>query len=56
VLVFLIQVLDRMAYARMAPEGRSEFVTALVRRVAEILQENEETLLGAPPARPAQPL
>jgi hypothetical protein len=50
VLVFLIQILDRMAYARMAPEERSEFVTALVRRVAEILHENEETLLGATPA------
>ena len=50
VLVFLTQVLDRMAYARMAPKERAEFVTALVRRVAEILQENEDTLLGAPPA------
>ncbi len=48
-LVFLTQVLDRMAYARMGPEGRSEFITALVRRVGEILQENEDTLLGVPP-------
>src|SRR3990167_3979149 len=29
VLVFLTQVLDRMAYARVGPEGRAEFVTAL---------------------------
>lgn len=50
VLVFLTQVLDRMAYARMGPEGRAEFITALVRRVAEVLQENEDGLLGVPPA------
>ena len=50
VLVFLTQVLDRMAYERMGPEGRAEFITALVRRVAEVLQENEDTLLGVPPA------
>jgi hypothetical protein len=49
VLVFLTQVLDRMAYERMAPEGRAEFITALVRRVAEVLQENEDSLLGVPP-------
>ncbi len=48
VLVFLTQVLDRMAYERMGPEGRAEFITALVRRVAEVLQENEDTLLGVP--------
>jgi hypothetical protein len=50
VLVFLTQVLDRMASARMGAEARAEFITALVRRVAEILQENEDTLLGAPVA------
>ena len=50
VLVFLTQVLDRMAYERMGVEGRAEFITALVRRVAEVLQENEDGLLGAPPA------
>jgi hypothetical protein len=49
-LVFLMQVLDRMAYERMGPDGRAEFIAALVRRVAEVLQENEDTLLGAPPA------
>ena len=50
VLVFLTQVLDRMAFERMGPEGRAEFITALVRRVAEVLQENEDGLLGAPAA------
>ena len=49
VLVFLTQVLDRMAYARMGPEGRAEFITALVKRVAEVLQDNEDGLLGVPP-------
>ncbi|MEI8325536.1 MAG: hypothetical protein WCH44_09270 [Betaproteobacteria bacterium] len=49
VLVFLCQTLDRMAYERMGSEGRAEFITALVRRVAEVLQENEDRLLGLPP-------
>ena len=53
VLVFLTQVLDRMAFERMGPEGRAEFITALVKRVAEVLQENEDTWLGAP--APGQP-
>ena len=49
VLVFFAQVLDRMAFARMGAEGRAEFITALVKRVAEVLQENEDSLLGVPP-------
>ncbi len=49
-LVFLIQVIDRMAHERMAHEQRTAFITALVCRVAEILQENEDTLLGLPQA------
>lgn len=49
VLVFFTQVLDRMAYQRMGAEGRAEFITALVKRVAEVLQENEDSLLGTPP-------
>ncbi len=50
VLVFLTQVLDRMAFERMGLEGRAEFITALVKRVAEVLEENEDNLLGAPSA------
>ena len=50
VLVFLTQVLDRMAYERMGPDGRIAFITALVKRVAEILQDNEDGLLGVPQA------
>ena len=56
VLVFLTQVLDRMAFERMGPRQRGAFMTALVQRVAEILQENEDGLLGAPPPGAAQPL
>lgn len=50
VLVFLIQVLERMAHERMDAPARAEFMVALVRRVAEVLQENEDGLLGPPPA------
>jgi hypothetical protein len=50
VLVFLIQVVDRMAFDRMAPDARAAFTTALVRRVAEILEDSEDDLLGHPAA------
>ncbi len=50
VLVFLIQVLDRMAAERMDASLRAEFMTALVQRVAEVLQENEDGLMGVPAA------
>ena len=49
VLVFLTHVIDRMAYLRMEALNRAEFTTALVRRVAEVLQENEDLFLGLPP-------
>jgi hypothetical protein len=48
VLVFLLQVLDRMVFERLEPEARAAFITALVKRVAEILQDNEDGLLGQP--------
>ena len=50
VLVFLCQVVDRMAFARMSGEQRGEFTSALVVRVAEILEESEQEWLGEPPA------
>ena len=50
VLVFLTQVLDRMAHEQMDTATRAAFMTALVQRVAEVLQENEDQLMGAPPA------
>ena len=48
VLVFLIQVVDRSAHERMTPELRIDFTTAMVRRVAEILEESELEWLAAP--------
>lgn len=50
VLVFLIQVTDRMAFRQMAAPERMEFTTALVLRVADILAGNEDDLLGPPDA------
>lgn len=50
VLVFLIQVIERMAHERMDEAARGAFMPALVQRVAQVLQENEDSLLGAPPA------
>jgi hypothetical protein len=54
VLVFLIAVVDRIAAARLPEGDRVEFTTALVRHVARTLAENEQELLGSPPAG-AQP-
>jgi len=48
-LVFLIQIVDRMAHARMGVDERTAFTTALVRRVADHLADNENNLLGVPP-------
>ena len=45
-LVFLVQVADRIAYGRLSAETRFAFTTALARRVAEILAENQSELLG----------
>jgi hypothetical protein len=50
VLVFLIAVADRIAHARQSAAQREAFTTALVVRVAELLDENESDLLGPPPA------
>lgn len=46
VLVFLIAVVDRMAFARMDEATRTRFITELVLRVADTLQENEARLLA----------
>jgi hypothetical protein len=53
VLVFLVTVADRIAHAQQTGEAREAFCTALVLRVADLLDENESDLLG-PPA-PGQP-
>lgn len=49
-LVFLIQVVDRLAFERLPEATRAEFTPALVRRVAEILEDSENDLLGLPAA------
>jgi hypothetical protein len=46
VLVFLLAVVDRIAHARLDAETRRRFITALVLRVAEFLEDNERDLLG----------
>lgn len=50
VLVFLIALADRIAHERLAADARQEFTVALVRHVARTLADNEDELLGAPPA------
>ena len=45
-LAFLTHAADRVAYARLSPEQRVEFTTALVKRLAEHVEESSETLLG----------
>lgn len=50
VLVFLIAVTDRIAFERMSAAERQAFTVALVGHVARTLQENEDGLLGVPPA------
>jgi len=50
VMVFLLQVADRIAYERMDADTRTSFTTAMVRRLADILEENEADLLGPAPA------
>jgi hypothetical protein len=49
VLVFLIAVVDRIAFARMDPAIRAAFTTALVQHCADTLAGNETDLLGPGP-------
>jgi hypothetical protein len=49
-LAFLVAVTDRSAHARLAPEQRIEFTSALVHHLARILQDSEDDLLGPAPA------
>lgn len=49
VLAFLVLVVDRMAFERMTPEQRADFLGALVRREGEILEESQLEWLGEPP-------
>lgn len=45
-MVFLTVAADRIAYRELDAESRVAFTTALVRRLAEILEENHYLLLG----------
>jgi len=49
-LVFLVHVADRMAFDRLGADERVAFTTALVRRVADHLGENQDRLMGVPAA------
>lgn len=48
-LIFLIHVADRYAFARLPLNERRVFTVAMVRRLAELMQENESRLLGSDP-------
>lgn len=54
-LVFLIVVVDRLAYQRLDAADRAAFTTALVRHVAGTLEGNEIDLMGEPPAGQPRP-
>lgn len=45
-LVFLIHVADRFAFARLPLPERRVFTVSMVRRLAELMTENESRLLG----------
>ena len=47
VLVFLVAVADRIAFARLESAARADFTTALVHHLARILQDSEDDLIGA---------
>lgn len=53
VLVFLIAVIDRIAFARMDDDARRAFTTALVLHCAGTWEENIVELLGPPPDGPS---
>ncbi|MGE5471996.1 MAG: hypothetical protein ACM3X0_14455 [Bacteroidota bacterium] len=44
-LIFLIQIADRLANARLTMDERQEFTTALANRLGQILEENRSDLL-----------
>lgn len=46
VLVFLVQVADRLAFAQLPAEERHQFTTALALRMADFVEENQGDLLG----------
>lgn len=51
-MVFLAQAADRIAYRELEPAQRAEFTTAMAKRMADMLEENNGMLLGQ--ARPGE--
>ena len=47
-LIFLVMIADRIVYAQLSAEDRTEFTGALANRVAEHLAENQNEWLGKP--------
>ena len=45
-LIFLVQVADRIAYARFSAEVRQAFTSELANRIAETFADNQSELLG----------
>lgn len=48
-LIFIVQVADRIAYEKLSAEAREEFTAVMANRVGDILADNRNELLGAPP-------
>ncbi len=44
--IFLIHMVDRIAYERMDDEERAEFITALARKISDYVQDNTRDILG----------
>lgn len=46
-LVFIALAADRVVYRKLDADGRAGFIAALVKRLSEIVEENNDMLLGA---------
>jgi hypothetical protein len=46
-LIFMAMAADRVAYMHLEPEKRAEFTTALAKRMAEVVEENNYMLMGS---------
>ncbi|MBI4997882.1 MAG: hypothetical protein HZC22_13520 [Rhodocyclales bacterium] len=46
-LIFMAMAADRVAYLHLEPEKRADFTTALAKRLAEIVEENNYVLMGS---------
>lgn len=46
-LIFMAMAADRVAYRHLEPQKRADFTTALARRMAEVVEENNYMLMGS---------